>query len=717
MEHTKGGFTMPGESGYEKLTLELAERWGADVVRDSDGTKLSDEIISAGYGVYSTICIIREHNEFAREHPECLQQSFLSTEPVAAEGGELKIDLIAGFFNQQFKVNDSPASRAYWQVWDRTEGRILDAGEWSYDDGVVTVKSPVPFHTYTASFLAYRLWEEINMYNHVTNSWTSEHLMPIDPRLPVAQEYLFNYLDGWCKDHPATTVVRFTSMFYNFVWIWGSHERNRTLFTDWGSYDFTVSEKALADFEREYGYALTAEDFINHGDLQVTHMPPTEHKRDYMEFTQRFVAGFGRKLVELVHSYGKKAYVFYDDSWVGVEPYGPHFKEFGFDGIIKCVFSGYEARLCAGVPAGVHELRLHPYLFPVGLGGAPTFMEGGDPTADARKYWVNVRRALLRAKIDRIGLGGYIHLLEGFPDFVDYIAEVSDEFRAIRSLHLDGAPYVLPMRVAVLHSWGALRPWTLSGHFHETYMHDLIHINEALSGLPVDVRFIDYNDAKSGALKDADVVICAGRAGSAWSGGAVWNDPELVAAVTEWVHSGGVFLGVGEPTATPEGWGYFKLRHILGIDRDTGARVCHGRYTFDVETVPGLIPDGAGVRGLSHLYLTDGQTRVLAADPETGLPTVAAHRFGAGCGVYLSSFQFTPENTRMLLNLMLRAGGKELGQMWLTDSPAAECAWFPQSRSLVVINSSAEARTVGVATDNGRAEIELEPFGTVIKKI
>ena len=29
----------------EQLTLELAKKWGADVIRDSDGTKLSDEIV------------------------------------------------------------------------------------------------------------------------------------------------------------------------------------------------------------------------------------------------------------------------------------------------------------------------------------------------------------------------------------------------------------------------------------------------------------------------------------------------------------------------------------------------------------------------------------------------------------------------------------------------------------------------------------------------
>ena len=39
MGKTKGGFTLPGESGYEKLTLEMAEKWGADVIRDSDGTE------------------------------------------------------------------------------------------------------------------------------------------------------------------------------------------------------------------------------------------------------------------------------------------------------------------------------------------------------------------------------------------------------------------------------------------------------------------------------------------------------------------------------------------------------------------------------------------------------------------------------------------------------------------------------------------------------
>ena len=383
MGKTKGGFTLPGESGYEKLTLEMAEKWGADVIRDSDGTELSPEIINAGYGIYSTICIIRDHNEWAKQNTDKLQQSFLMTNPVVAESNSVKIDLMKDFFNEQFKINESDESKAYWQVFDRTANE--EVKDWTYENGVVTVNGVTPWHKYTVNFLAYRIWEEISMYNHTTNNWDKEHLMQIDPRYPETQQYMLDWMKNWCETHPATTVVRFTSMFYNFVWIWGSNERNRDLFSDWASYDFTVSPLALKEFEKKYGYALTSEDFINKGELHATHMTCDKKKLDWMEFINDFVVDFGKKLVDLVHTYGKKAYVFYDDSWVGVEPWGKRFKDFGFDGLIKCVFNGFEARLCAGVDAvETHEIRLHPYLFPVGLGGAPTFMEGGNPTLEAK---------------------------------------------------------------------------------------------------------------------------------------------------------------------------------------------------------------------------------------------------------------------------------------------------------------------------------------------
>ena len=68
MKQKKGHFTLPGEAGYEDLTLELAEKWGADAIRDSDGTVLSNKIISMGYNIYSTLCLVRIDNAWAKAH-------------------------------------------------------------------------------------------------------------------------------------------------------------------------------------------------------------------------------------------------------------------------------------------------------------------------------------------------------------------------------------------------------------------------------------------------------------------------------------------------------------------------------------------------------------------------------------------------------------------------------------------------------------------------
>ena len=712
MAAQKGGFTLPGESGYEKLTLKMAEKWGADVIRDSDGTVLSDEILNAGYGIYSTICIIRDHNEWAKKNMDKLQQTFLMTQPIVADCDTLTVELMKDFFAEQFSINETEDSLKYWQVYDRTTDTLVGREHWSYADGKVTIKEITPWHKYTVSFMAYRIWEEISMYNHTTNNWTKEHLMQIDPRHEATREYMLGWMRNWCETHPDTTVVRFTSMFYNFVWIWGSSERNRNLFSDWGSYDFTVSPLALDEFAKKYGYSLTAEDFINQGKLHVTHMVGTRQKADWMAFVNDFVIWFGKQLVDIVHEYGKKAYVFYDDSWVGIEPYNGRFNEFGFDGLIKCVFSGYEARLCSGVDVPTHELRLHPYLFPVGLGGAPTFMEGGNPTLDAKKYWNSVRRALLRQPVDRIGLGGYLHLVEPFPDFCDYIEKVSDEFRTVKSFHAQGAPLSIKTKVAVLHSWGKLRSWTLSGHFHETYMNDLIHINESLSGLPVDVSFISFEDVKAGVLKDYDVVINAGYAGSAWSGGDNWKDEDVVSKLTEWVYNGGTFIGVDEPSAVAGYDTYFRMAHVLGIDEDTGARICHGKWQYEVQPVDGLMPEGSSIRGRSGLYLTDGNARVVAeAD---GAPAMTVNDFGKGKGIYMSHYNISLENTRMLFNIILLAGGEALDGEYITDNPYTECAYYPASNMLVIINNSGEIQTASVKTEAGVQSATLEAYDTAI---
>lgn len=39
-----GFVTLPAEEGQEEAMLTLIQKWGADAIRDSDGTRLSDKI-------------------------------------------------------------------------------------------------------------------------------------------------------------------------------------------------------------------------------------------------------------------------------------------------------------------------------------------------------------------------------------------------------------------------------------------------------------------------------------------------------------------------------------------------------------------------------------------------------------------------------------------------------------------------------------------------
>jgi beta-D-galactosyl-(1->4)-L-rhamnose phosphorylase len=721
---SRGSFTLPGEAGYEQLTATLAEKWGADTIRDSDGTRLSDAILSSGHDIYSTLCLVRADNAWAKANPDKLQQNFLMSRPVVAQGSTVRIDLLDGYFRDQFVVDADDDPREFWQVFDRTTGREVPVSHWSLDaaSGVVTISRATPWHRYTINFLVWRIWEEISMYNHITNEWGDrERLMSVEPRHPETQAHLLEVLERWLAERPATKVVRFTSLFYNFCWFWGDQPQRRFVYSDWGSYDFTVNPVALRAFEKTEGYRMTSEDFVNGGLYNATHNVPSARYRDWMDFTHAFVVEFGKKCVDLVHRHGKKAYLFYDDHWVGTEPYGERFAELGLDGIIKCVFNGFEARLCAGVRGvSTHELRLHPYLFPTGLRGEPTFKEGGNPTLDAKRFWVQIRRALLRAPVDRIGLGGYLHLVEPFLDFQDYIAGLAREFRLLKSFHEKGSPYVLPASVGVVTAWGKLRSWICSGHLHEHPEVELTNVLESLAGLPVEVEFLSFEDIVArGVPKGIGVLINAGRQGSAWSGGRHWREPALVERLRSWVAAGGSIIGIGEPSAEFHGGLCFQLSDVLGVDRETGLSICSIKYAFnppsgthfitrDLQGAPDLGRDVDGI------YVLDGETTVLAE--QGGSPTIAVREYGRGRSIYLSGFVYSLANTRLLHRGIAWCARKEAEfAKWTCEDFRLECAYYPAKRTLVVINNCDEAVSTRIFDGEGEASpVSVEAHGIAI---
>ena len=72
-------------------TLDLLKRWGADAIRDCDGTEFPQELKDTGAKIYATYYTTRKDNAWAKANPDETQQCYIMTPFYTAEGGALTI--------------------------------------------------------------------------------------------------------------------------------------------------------------------------------------------------------------------------------------------------------------------------------------------------------------------------------------------------------------------------------------------------------------------------------------------------------------------------------------------------------------------------------------------------------------------------------------------------------------------------------------------------
>lgn len=710
MAKTKGRVTLPSESNFLKQTQELLERWGADAIRDSDGTKLSDDIKNLDAKIYTTYFVARGHNEFAQAHMDECQQIFLMSSYQLATSSELTIAFAEDYFDQQVTPDYDHDPKTWWEVIDRTTNEVVENWTFDKEKNTVTVTECIPFHEYTVSFLAYILWDPTQMYNHITNDWGDKpHEIPFDVRKPYSQKYMRDYLTQWLKDNPDTDVVRFTTFFYHFTLIFNNKAKEK--FVDWCGYGASVSTEAILAFEKAKGYRLRAEDFVQNGYYNSTFCVPTQAYLDYLDFQQQFVKEQAKYLVELTHEAGKEAMMFLGDNWIGTEPYGKYFPEIGLDAVVGSVGGGATLRLISDIP-GVkyHEGRFLPYFFP------DTFYEGNDPTIEGIDNWLSARRAIMRKPIDRIGYGGYLSLAYKFPEFVDYIEKVCDEFRTIYD-NIKGIEPYSGLKVAILNSWGKLRSWHPYMVAHGLYCKQIYSYNgmlESLSGAGVDVSFISFEDVlKNGIPEDIDVIINAGDAGTAFSGGMEWKNSELVVKLREWIYNGGGFIGIGEPTAIENGGHFFQLADALGVDKELGFTLHTDKYFhtpvekhFIIEDVVEPLDFGEGMR---NIYATKETTQIIAYS--NGEVNMASSEYGKGRCVYIAGLPYSTQNTRILMRSMFYAANKEAEfRKWYADNLYCEVHAYPSANKYAILNNTNMTQTTNVFDGEGNSvQVTLEP--------
>lgn len=705
---THGRVTLPSEENFYKETLELIERLGVDAVRDSDGTKLPDEIKDIqGLSVYTKYLTARAHNEFAKEHPYERSRFYLMSEFVTAVDNQLKIRFFKEYYHEQLEIDFDDDPKVWWQVIDRTTGETVSTDEWTVDkaDESVTIKS-LPFHEYTVSFLAYGAWDPVHMYNYITNGWKNVPKdIPFDVRYSASSKFVEEYLDEWLTKNPKTDVVRFTTFFYQFSLIFNKYGLEKHV--DWYGYTNSVSPEAFNAFEKEYGYKLCAEDIVDEGYYNSTFRPPRKVFLDYIDFISRFVAKKAKRLVDIVHKHGKKAIMFLGDQWIGTEPYGKYFKEIGLDGVVGSVGDGVTLRLISDIDTPMHEGRFLPYFFP------DTFHEGNDPSLEARDNWVKARRALLRSPLDRIGYGGYMSLAYKFPKFIDYISEVADEFREIHDV-VSKCKAAVKAKVVVLNSWGGMRkwaPWIVAHGKRYKLSYSFMGISEALSGMDVEVSFINFDDVRAGVDSSIDVIINAGNAYTAFSGGKEFLDEKVVSELRRFVHSGGGFIGVGEPSACQANGRFFQLADILGVDIEKGFSQSNNKYFTEITKNHFITEDLSSSPSLgetvANVYATSKDTKILAF--RDGEVQMATHDYGEGRAFYITGLPYSFENTRLLKRAIHYVCHKESElKKYYAEDVRVEVAAFPALKKFALINNSLDSVKTSVYDGTGRRrEIEI----------
>ena len=707
-----GRVTIPTDVDVVSDTLKLMERWGADALRDCDGTDFPEALRSTGAKVYATYYTTRKDNDWARQNPDEVQQCYIMTGFTTAEGPQLRIPLMQGVSPELMQVNTRDDIHRWWEVMDRTEGTVVDTTHWSYADGAVTIHDAKPYHEYTVSFLCYLIWDPVHMYNAIVNGWKDfEHQITFDVRQPKTHAFSLKRLRAFLESHPYVNVVRYTTFFHQFTLVFDELKRQK--YVDWYGYSASVSPYILEQFEKEVGYPFRPEYIVDQGYYNNQYRVPSREYLDFQAFQRREVAALAREFVDITHEYGREAMMFLGDHWIGTEPYMPEFAGIGLDAVVGSVGNGSTLRLISDIPGVKYtEGRFLPYFFP------DTFHEGGDPVGEARDNWLTARRAILRKPIDRIGYGGYLKLACQFPEFLDYVESVCNEFRQLYQNIQGGRPVCLK-RVAVLNCWGKARSWGCHMVHHALYQkenYSYAGVIEALSGAPFDVSFISFEDIgkQPDLLNRLDVLICVGDGDTAHTGGSWWENAQVASAIRGFVLRGGGFIGVGEPSGHQYQGHYFQLASVLGVEKETGFTLGYGKFNqqehpdhFLLEDASEPVNFGEGKKGV---YALEGTQVLIKRDGDVQLSVNDA---GRGRAVYVSGLPYSPHNARLLHRAVMWAShAEEELRRWFSENPAVDVHAYEGSRKYCVVNNSAEAQSTTVYRGDGSSfPLALTPGG------
>jgi len=609
-----------------------AERLGANELICSQRFARPEIIKAWKEAGYKTVILgglpIHFHDRL-QEHPEERQYGYWTNDPVKATQDTLKMEIESPSWRDE-RISVYYPIEKHWMVLDVTAGKPVPADRWEYDPKTktVTISRATVGHLYRVYYMV----ETGGIGDPLYEPFAEASLKALD-------EFVSQYdgiLDTYWFDELA---FAYPGPVPQGVW-------------DWESYTLTARPERQREFTAETGIAFDPRWMA--APPKRIDVPPAREYLRWMEWIQAKVKRWMKRATDIVHKHKMRAWLYWGDCHVGIEPYNGSLSAGGVDEFDRPSADGCTIRALVDVPEKIFRRFRVDWLFWY------SFTRENFPQLFF-SHWKGAKRGMLMKPINGIYWMTFYRALSNgdkaiAEDSVETIAEINDEFRYIAENLADVPAFTHDINLYVLNCWGktySWRPW------RSPYL-------ISISDITVRVRFISFEDVEKGGIPDdADIILNYGHAGSAWSGGYFWESEAVGKAVRDFIKNGGGFIGIQAPSYCEKPQPRWVLGDLFGLTAE-------GTAHYEPASLPQSVLAGDAIEGgdvptamfrtkagARHWMarncpaavegITDAVTVSVAADDvqilyatvkseNTLVPAVTARKAGDGRVVYFSGY-------------------------------------------------------------------------------
>ena len=217
-------------------------------------------------------------------------------------------------------------------------------------------------------------------------------------------------------------------------------------------------------------------------------------------------------------------------------------------------------------------------------------------------------------------------------------------------------------------------------------------------------KITDYKD-------DIDVIINVGDADTAHTGGAIWENAAITAAIREFVYNGGGFIGVGEPSGHQFQGHFLQLANVLGVEKETGFTLNYDKYNWEEHPEHFILEDTTKPvdfgEGKKSIFAYENTEILVQREKEVQM---AVNSFGKGRSVYISGLPYSFENSRILYRSILWSANSEADlYKWFSTNFNVDVHAYVKNGKYCVVNNTYEPQDTTVYRGDGTSfELHME---------